>query len=53
MKLVERMPRVCKPVKATGGCFEESKIYFDTFKIQKYRWFDAKCIIHEKHFGTI
>ena len=28
MKLVERMPRVCKAViKAKGGCFEESQIY--------------------------
>jgi hypothetical protein len=32
MKLVERMPRVCKAViKAKGGYFEESKIYFDLF----------------------
>jgi hypothetical protein len=32
MKLVERMPRVCKAViKAKGGYFEESKIYFDSF----------------------
>ena len=30
MKLVERMPRVCKAViKANGGYFEESQIYFD------------------------
>ena len=29
MKLVERMPRVCKAViKAKGGYFEEYKIYF-------------------------
>ena len=34
MKLVERMPRVCKAViKAKGGYFEETKyeIYFDLF----------------------
>jgi hypothetical protein len=37
MKLVERMPRGCKPVKAKGGYFEESEIYkiyfalFNTF----------------------
>ena len=32
MKLVERMPRVCKAViKAKGGYFEESQIYFDLF----------------------
>ena len=33
VKLVERMPRVCKTViKAKGGCFEEShKIQFDLF----------------------
>ena len=32
MKLVERMPRVCKAViKANGGYFEESKICFDLF----------------------
>ena len=35
MKLVERMPRVCKAVnKAKGGYFEEShikNIYFDLF----------------------
>ena len=33
MKLVERMPRVCKAViKAKGGYFEEYKIYFDLFQ---------------------
>jgi hypothetical protein len=26
MKLVERMPRVCKAIKAKGGWFEESQI---------------------------
>jgi hypothetical protein len=32
VKLVERMPRVCKAdIKAKGGYFEESKIYFDVF----------------------
>ena len=32
MKLVERMPRVCKAViKAKGGHFEEYQIYFDLF----------------------
>jgi hypothetical protein len=32
VKLVERMPRVCKTViKAKGGYFEESKIYYDMF----------------------
>jgi hypothetical protein len=32
MKLVERMPRVCKAlIKAKDGYFEESKIYFDLF----------------------
>ena len=31
MKLVERMPRLCKAVKAKGGYFEESKIYLDMF----------------------
>ena len=32
MKLVERMPRVCKDViKAKGSYFEEYKIYFDLF----------------------
>uniref|UniRef100_A0A4W5M1K8 Tc1-like transposase DDE domain-containing protein n=1 Tax=Hucho hucho TaxID=62062 RepID=A0A4W5M1K8_9TELE len=33
LKLVERMPRVCKAViKAKGAFFEEYKIYFDLFK---------------------
>jgi transposase len=27
VKLFERMPRVCKALKAKGGCFEESQIY--------------------------
>ena len=32
VKLVESLPRVWKAVfKATGGYFEESKIYFDLF----------------------
>jgi hypothetical protein len=32
MKLVERMPRVCKAViKAKGGYFKESQICFDLF----------------------
>jgi hypothetical protein len=32
MKLFERMPKVCKAViKAKGGYFEESLIYFDLF----------------------
>jgi hypothetical protein len=32
VKLVERMPRVCKAIiKAKGGYFEESKIYLDLF----------------------
>ena len=32
VKLVERMSRVCKAViKAKGGYFEETKIYFDLF----------------------
>uniref|UniRef100_A0AAZ3S0L9 Tc1-like transposase DDE domain-containing protein n=1 Tax=Oncorhynchus tshawytscha TaxID=74940 RepID=A0AAZ3S0L9_ONCTS len=32
VKLVERMPRLCKAViKAKGGYFEESKIYFNLF----------------------
>jgi hypothetical protein len=32
MKLLERMPRVCEAViKAKGGYFEESKIYFHLF----------------------
>jgi hypothetical protein len=32
MKLVERMPNVCKVViKAKGGFFEASKKYFDLF----------------------
>ena len=32
MKLVERMPRVCKAViKSKGGYFEESQIYLDVF----------------------
>jgi hypothetical protein len=32
VKLVERMPRVCKAViKAKGGYFDESKTYFDLF----------------------
>jgi hypothetical protein len=32
VKLVERMPMVCKAViKAKGGYFEECKIYFDLF----------------------
>ena len=32
MKLVEKMPRVCKAViKAKGGYSEESEIYFDLF----------------------
>jgi hypothetical protein len=34
LKLVERMPRGCKAViKAKGGYFEESKIYFYLFNI--------------------
>ena len=28
MKLVERMPRVCKAIKANGGYFEESTTYY-------------------------
>ena len=33
VKLVERMPRVCKAlIKAKGGYFEVSKIYLDLFK---------------------
>jgi hypothetical protein len=32
VKLVERMPRICKAViNAKGGYFEECKIYFDLF----------------------
>ena len=31
MKLVERMLRVCKAVKAKGGYLEESQISFDLF----------------------
>ena len=32
VKLVERMPSVCKSViKANGGYFEEAKMYFDLF----------------------
>ena len=32
MKMVERIPRVCKAViKAKGGYFEEIKMYFDFF----------------------
>jgi hypothetical protein len=31
VKLIERMPRVCKAVKAKGGSLEESQIYFDMF----------------------
>ena len=32
VKLVERMPRVCKAViKAKGGYFDESQIYLDLF----------------------
>jgi hypothetical protein len=32
VKLVERMPRVCKAVfKAMGGCFEKSQIYLKLF----------------------
>jgi hypothetical protein len=33
VKLVERMPRVCKAVKAKDGFFEEYNIYFDLFNI--------------------
>ena len=34
VKLVERMPRMCKAViKANCGYFEESQIYFDLFKL--------------------
>jgi hypothetical protein len=34
LKLVERMPTVCKAViKAKGGYFEESQIYFDLTKL--------------------
>jgi hypothetical protein len=37
VRLVERMPRVCKAVmKAKGGYFEESKIYFDLFNTFGY-----------------
>ena len=38
VKLVERMPRMCKDVKAKGGYFEESKIYFDLFHT---------CLLHD------
>jgi hypothetical protein len=31
VKLVERMPRMCKAVKTKGGYFEDSQIYFDLF----------------------
>ena len=44
MKLVERMPRVCKAVvKAKGGYFEESEIYFDLTLF----WLphDSMCVI--------
>ena len=34
IKVVERMPSVCKAViKAKGGYFEESKIYLDLFDL--------------------
>jgi hypothetical protein len=36
MKLVKRMPRVCKAVKAKGGYFEESEIYFFGYYIIPY-----------------
>jgi hypothetical protein len=37
VKLVERMPRVCKAViKAKGGYIEESKIFFDLFNFFGY-----------------
>jgi hypothetical protein len=42
MKLVERIPRVCNAViKAKGGFFEESKIYFDLFNT----FLVASCVI--------
>jgi hypothetical protein len=45
VKLVERMPRVCKAViKAKGDYFEESKIYFDFLK------HDSICVISELHY---
>ena len=46
VKLVERMPRVCKAViKAKGGYFEESKIYFDLFNTFFWLLHDSICVI--------
>ena len=37
MKLIERMPRVCKAViKAKGGYFEESKLIYNIEKLVLY-----------------
>ena len=45
MKLVERMLRVCKAViKAKGGYFEESKIYFDLFNAFLGLLHDSICV---------
>ena len=44
MKLVERMPRVCIAViKAKGGYFEESPLYFDVFKF--FGCYMIPCVI--------
>jgi hypothetical protein len=45
MKLVERMQRVCKAViKAKGGYFEESKIYFDFFE-HLFAYYMIPCVL--------
>ena len=47
MKLVERMPRVCKAViEAKGGYFEESKykIYFDLFNTV-FGYYMIPCVL--------
>jgi hypothetical protein len=53
MKLVERMPRVCKAViKAKDGYFEESKIYFDLFNTF-FGYFVIHVLFHSFHVFTI
>jgi hypothetical protein len=45
VKLIERMPKVCKAViKAKGGYFEESKIYFDLFNTF-FGYYMIPCVI--------
>ena len=47
VKLVERMPRVCKAViKAKGGYFEETRIYFDLFNT--FGYYMIPCVLFHR-----